>query len=268
MTPRWRRVRRGQGLVEFAIILPVLVLILLGTIDFGRVLFSWIQVMNAAREGAAYAAFNPNDSGGIQLHVDQEANVQQQGGEGSLNVTVTCHRADDGTVVPCDAAFVSGLGSTVTVRVEEGFTFLTPLISNLFPGFSMGAEATAFYMVPPNGTGPVLTPTPTPTPSPTPTASASASGSASGSASASASASAGTPTPTPTPTLPPITMCDVPDFTSRGGVPSGQVVSTWTDAGFQAANITNNVPSNKKAKSQSLGAGTSQPCFTATIIVN
>jgi hypothetical protein len=267
---RWNRVRRGQGLVEFAIILPILVLILLGTIDFGRVLFSWIQVMNAAREGAAYAAFNPNDSGGIQLRVDQESNVQQQGGEGSLDVSVTCHRADDGTAVPCDAAFVSGLGSTVTVRVEEGFTFLTPLISNMFPGFEMGAEATAFYMVPPNGTGPVITPTPTASPSPTPTASASASGSGSGSASATASASAssGTPTPSPTPTLPPITMCTVPNFTSQGGVRSEQVVSTWTTAGFQAGNITNNVDPGKKAKSQSLGAGTSQPCFTATIVVN
>jgi hypothetical protein len=28
------------------------------------------------------------------------------------------------------------------------------------------------------------------------------------------------------------------------------------------------VPAGKKAKSQSLGAGTSQPCFTATIVVN
>jgi Flp pilus assembly protein TadG len=264
---RWHRWRRGQGLVEFAIILPILVLIVLGTIDFGRVLFSWIQVMNAAREGAAYAAFNPNDSGGIQLRVDQETNAQSQRGEGTQTISVTCNRADNGATVPCDAAFVAGLGSTITVKVSEEFTFLTPLVNSLFPDFIMSAAATTFYMVPPNGTGPVVTPTPTasPSPTPTPSASASASGSASGSASASASASAtATPTPTPVPTA----TCTVPNFTAQGGVRSEQVVSTWTAAGFQAANITNNVPSGKKAKSQSLGAGTTQPCFTATIIVN
>ena len=59
----------------------------------------------------------------------------------------------------------------------------------------------------------------------------------------------------------------MPDFVSHGGVRSAQIVSMWTDAGFQAANITNNVNSGKKAKQQSLGAGTSQPCFGAVIIV-
>jgi hypothetical protein len=63
-------------------------------------------------------------------------------------------------------------------------------------------------------------------------------------------------------------MCTVPNFTANGGVKSNQVVSTWTGAGFQAGNITNNVPSNKKASAQSLGAGTNQPCLTATIVVN
>ncbi len=62
-------------------------------------------------------------------------------------------------------------------------------------------------------------------------------------------------------------MCTVPDFVGDK-VGGHSVVSTWTDAGFVAANITSNVSGNSKAKSQSLGADTSQPCFTATIIVN
>jgi len=48
---RWRPHTRGQAVVEFAIVLPVMVLLLVFAIDFGRVLFSWIEVMNAAREG-------------------------------------------------------------------------------------------------------------------------------------------------------------------------------------------------------------------------
>jgi Flp pilus assembly protein TadG len=46
---------RGQGLVEFALILPVMMLILLIAVDFGRLFFTYIQVNNAARE----AAFGP-----------------------------------------------------------------------------------------------------------------------------------------------------------------------------------------------------------------
>jgi hypothetical protein len=256
---------RGQGLVEFAILLPVLMLVVLGGIDFGRVMFSWIQITNASREAAAYAAFNPNDTGGITLRANQETNVQDQRGEGALTVTVTCARADNGTSVPCNSAFVSGLGSTITVTVQEPFTFFTPMINGLFPGFAIGASSTSFYMVPPNGTGPILTPTPSPTPTPTPSATPSGSATATPSGSASPTP---TPTASPTPSPTPATMCTVPNFTSQGGVPSAQVVPTWTAAGFQAGNITNNVPSNKKAKSQSLGAGTSQPCFSAVIIVN
>ena len=47
---------RGQSLVELALLLPVLLILVLGTIDFGRVFFAYISVTNAARNGADYAA--------------------------------------------------------------------------------------------------------------------------------------------------------------------------------------------------------------------
>ena len=47
---------RGQSLAEFALILPVLMIIVLGTVDLGRVFFAYISVTNAARNGAQYAA--------------------------------------------------------------------------------------------------------------------------------------------------------------------------------------------------------------------
>ncbi|MGZ8771085.1 MAG: TadE/TadG family type IV pilus assembly protein [Aeromicrobium sp.] len=43
---------RGQSLVEFAVVLPVFLLILSGIIDFGFLLYSRMTVINAAREGA------------------------------------------------------------------------------------------------------------------------------------------------------------------------------------------------------------------------
>ena len=53
--------RRGQSLVEFAITLPILVLLLLGTVDFGMALFSYSMLRDAAQEGAFYGSFNPTN---------------------------------------------------------------------------------------------------------------------------------------------------------------------------------------------------------------
>lgn len=51
-----RRVESGQGLVELALLTPLLLLILLGAVDFGRVFSASMQVTNAAREGAYFGA--------------------------------------------------------------------------------------------------------------------------------------------------------------------------------------------------------------------
>jgi regulation of enolase protein 1 (concanavalin A-like superfamily) len=47
--------KKGQGLVEFALILPVLLLVLLGIIEASWLIWSYITVQNAAREAARYA---------------------------------------------------------------------------------------------------------------------------------------------------------------------------------------------------------------------
>lgn len=53
---RRARYQRGQSLVEFALLLPLLLIILLGVVDFGRVYFAYVSVTNAARNGAEYAS--------------------------------------------------------------------------------------------------------------------------------------------------------------------------------------------------------------------
>ncbi len=45
----------GQGLVEFALILPVLLLLMWGIIEFGRMLVMYTEVSNAAREAIRYS---------------------------------------------------------------------------------------------------------------------------------------------------------------------------------------------------------------------
>lgn len=57
--------RAGQSVVEMAIAMPVLLLLLLGTVDMGRVFFDYIEMRNAVVEGATYGSRHPSDTSGI-----------------------------------------------------------------------------------------------------------------------------------------------------------------------------------------------------------
>src|SRR5687768_6146104 len=61
-----RRRRRGDAVIEFALLAPVLILILFGIIELGRVVDAWIVVHNAAREGAR---------AGVLVYADTDAST-------------------------------------------------------------------------------------------------------------------------------------------------------------------------------------------------
>ena len=88
--PRRPQRRRGQAVVEFALILPVFLFLVVMALDFGRLFFSYVQVNNAAREGANYGQGAPSDVVGITARVNAETNVQGQAGEAASTVTASC----------------------------------------------------------------------------------------------------------------------------------------------------------------------------------
>jgi len=63
----------GQELIEFALVVPLLMLILFGVLDLGRAFYASITIANAAREGARYAMFYPGDTAGIRTATEREA---------------------------------------------------------------------------------------------------------------------------------------------------------------------------------------------------
>lgn len=91
-----RTQRHGVAAIEFAIVLPLLITILLGTTDFGRFSHSTIAIANAARSGAAYASMNPYDSStqtawtaGVTQAVKDELSQSSVFDTSKLTITVT-----------------------------------------------------------------------------------------------------------------------------------------------------------------------------------
>jgi len=64
--PAPNKKERGQSLVEVAISLPMILLLLVGTLDFGMAMFSYMILRDAAQEGALYGSFNPSNTAEIE----------------------------------------------------------------------------------------------------------------------------------------------------------------------------------------------------------
>jgi Flp pilus assembly protein TadG len=60
-----RRRSRGQAMVEFTLILPCLMLLILGIYQFGQTYADYIQVTNAARDGGRKALVSRGDTNGV-----------------------------------------------------------------------------------------------------------------------------------------------------------------------------------------------------------
>jgi Flp pilus assembly protein TadG len=129
MTRILRRVRgqRGAVAVEFALILPVLLLIVIGTIEFGRV-YSQFQVFNgAAREGARCAAVKstPFSDCDIQTRIDQAASPYEPDVDATVSVLCTDLTVGDPVTVTWPQTFDLNIPFwselTITRTIESTF---------------------------------------------------------------------------------------------------------------------------------------------------
>lgn len=128
---RWvRRNRRGATLVEFALLIPVLMLVLLGIMEFGWLTFNQLTVANAAREGARMAAVGKTTST-IQARVINQAKPvavttadiklesAAQPVPASNDPSWGSWPGDDTTVTPAENAVKSGNLVRITVKIRH-----------------------------------------------------------------------------------------------------------------------------------------------------
>jgi Flp pilus assembly protein TadG len=124
------REESGATAVEFVLILPLLLALIIGLIDFGRIGFVQVSVTAASREGARFSSLYSSGITNIQTLNDfvqnstpTVARVSQLDSQGSLSVTTT----------QC-SAIQSGENTSVTVATNFKWLLPVGLISILNPG--------------------------------------------------------------------------------------------------------------------------------------
>ncbi len=75
----------SQALVEFALVLPLLLLLILGVMDFGRMFYIKMVLTNAAREGANYLSYYPEDAN--NGYVDTFAAIYDEANSSTVEIT-------------------------------------------------------------------------------------------------------------------------------------------------------------------------------------
>jgi Flp pilus assembly protein TadG len=85
----WRRRSRGQAMVEFTLILPCLMLLILGIYQFGQTYSDYIQVTNAARDGGRKALVSRSDSNGVADAITAAKNATWWLDKSKMSVTVS-----------------------------------------------------------------------------------------------------------------------------------------------------------------------------------
>lgn len=119
MTFRASKGERGSQLIEFALVFPMLLLVMLGIIDFGFLFQRYEVLTNAAREGARVAVLPGYSTTDVQTRVSQYLVA------GGLTTTIT---------PPAVSAATSSIGgscmtlTTVTVIYPHTFLFLGPIV--------------------------------------------------------------------------------------------------------------------------------------------
>jgi Flp pilus assembly protein TadG len=120
---RLARGTKGQSLVEFVLILPILMFIVFGVVDFGLGIRSYISLTNATREGARFAAVG-NPAGSYPSNCDGSNNTTVIG---RVCVAIDGLKLSDVQTVSVTYPNGQASGNSVVVAATYGYHFVSPL---------------------------------------------------------------------------------------------------------------------------------------------
>lgn len=146
----------GQALVEFALVIPVFLLLLFGIIDLGRYVYTANGLNQAAREAARIGSVSlrPECAGNRDSCIRQVARSRVPGIVGTITFPAAangeavtagrygCFRLGSGGGTPTNVGVDScRSGDLLRVRLENQFSLATPLIAQFIGNLTIGGEA-------------------------------------------------------------------------------------------------------------------------------
>lgn len=143
----WRRSgESAQALAEFALVMPLVFIILFGIVDLSRAMQSYVTIQEAARSGARYAVTGRTDCSGVATQTRENC-IQQQVKNltKDLNHSSTISTSFKSWTYPtyADPPTANSAGApcdTVQVTVTYDYEPMTPVFSRLIPDVPMSAS--------------------------------------------------------------------------------------------------------------------------------
>lgn len=112
-----RKNEKGQSIVEFALVIPLLLIFVMAIIEFGFMFNAYLTISSASREGARLGSLGETNTA-IEIRVDSVSNALDLN---NINVAVTPSLRDRGDMV--------------RVTVTYNYQLITPIISNILSPF-------------------------------------------------------------------------------------------------------------------------------------
>jgi Flp pilus assembly protein TadG len=107
---------KGQAMVEFAVILPILLILIMGIIDFGWLFYNQLALNNSCREGARFAVVNTGKQNRAELIENRVNSVTPPQLLEDLEITLTWSN------------LVQPLQGDITVKLDTQIVVLTPVL--------------------------------------------------------------------------------------------------------------------------------------------
>lgn len=113
-----KRNERGQSLVELSISLVLLLVLLTGLVEFGIAFFQFVQLRDAAQEGALYGSMNPSDCTNIENRVKGASNspVDLNGAGVTIDISIDGNDCGSSAYANLDC---EGNGLTVDIYFDH-----------------------------------------------------------------------------------------------------------------------------------------------------
>ena len=123
---------RGQSLVEFALVVPVFLLLMFGIIDFGRLFFSQMTLQHAMREAGRFGVTgrhldDPNNPGTQLSRVNSIITTARNAASGLDITNIRVTSSSTGT-----NQNAGGPSDTMTVSITSRLRLITPMIGRYF----------------------------------------------------------------------------------------------------------------------------------------